>query len=56
MFDWLKLKTFKLNPKPPELIAQTKEIDSSYVSNIVSKYNKDLQAWDDKMKIVDKED
>ena len=41
-FDLLKLKSFKLNPKPPELVALEKNKDASYISNINSKYTKEL--------------
>jgi hypothetical protein len=50
-FDWLKLKKYKLDLKPFD--ERMRKIDSSYVSNIISKYDKDMKEWDAKMLLVE---
>ena len=45
MFDWLKLKSYKLMRKPYD--ERMKQVDSSYISNINSKYTKHLREWEE---------
>jgi hypothetical protein len=49
----LKFKTYKLWPKDNELIRENKEMPNTYISNINSKYTKEIIDWDEKMKILD---
>jgi hypothetical protein len=56
-FDWLKLREFKLIPKNVDaILALQKDVDSSYISNINSKYNKDIIDMDARMKALEKEE
>ena len=43
-----------MNLRPPELVS--KDIDSTYISNINSKHQKELDEWDAKMAVVERED
>jgi hypothetical protein len=54
MFDWLKLKSYRLMPKPYD--ERMKEVDSSYISNIYSKYTQPIKEWEAKMVLVEKEE
>jgi len=52
-YDWLKFKAYKLQPKDPELLKNNPDMPNSYVSNINSKYTKEIKSWDEQMKILD---
>ena len=54
MFDWLKLKSYRLMPKPYE--ERMKEVDSSYISNIYSKYTQPIKEMEEKMALEEKEE
>ena len=50
VFDLLKLKSFKMEYKLPELRAQEYTTDSTFISNINSKYTKEVIDFEKKVK------
>ena len=52
-YDWLKLKSYKLWPKDPELLTRYTNLPNSNISNINSKYTYEVEDWEEKMKILD---